>query len=655
MVDELTKTDKLIKADKSKAGARLPDEGELIEIGQWYWVKDEKEGDWIGCIVHVGSNFVSVEGVDQSSQRFHLEGEFEKHCTRELDPRSYFQGKVNHYRKIVQEKLEKIKDITARLGIVPKEAIEHTTVHSRALSTLSGTDNVKNYKKSLIKAKDKDLPKLFGEVKEANSSIAMWLKAETIPMKASVEGLKEVVGEINDRIFNVSIYAGLTEIVRRVAEGEPASADEKLHIMQRRLYMDEECLMDYRHGGMEFRNIKKFDEWMAKPSNRDRLLPFPRCMAAFRVRRSDKQRTWDGTMMGVFILMNLKQADTLTYMYIRNGDQLYRMDCDLEFDSLIFPGRHEVDLSGPMMFRTSSFSDVEEIIPVREYDDKLKEHNARKRKEQEWKKKHRGKSSVHNPHSMWGEDSRMENWHPFNKSSVYYDEAKETIAKRVKYYNRIALIVQGLYDRSPVLNPHPPYQIWKPEGFGQAVKLVYDGTETIHYGEAPDFERYRLKGLSALKAGVITIGQDDYWAQKEAEKENARRDRSWRETRSYRHERYRPSGNPGPGYIAKIQEWQKRKRMATYKWIRERQSSDYYGGKRYGDPIPAKVAVPVARLFNVDAYTLGDFKQFFVDPRTRAQYLKWAPLLLAAEEYKVGNVKVEEEGISLRKVIKRKQ
>ena len=37
------------------------------------------------------------------------------------------------------------------------------------------------------------------------------------------------------------------------------------------------------------------------------------------------------------------------------------------------------------------------------------------------------------------------------------------------------------------------------------------------------------------------------------------------------------------------------------------------------------------------AYTPGDYRQFFADPRTRAEYLKWAPLLLEAEEWWAGN------------------
>jgi hypothetical protein len=35
----------------------------------------------------------------------------------------------------------------------------------------------------------------------------------------------------------------------------------------------------------------------------------------------------------------------------------------------------------------------------------------------------------------------------------------------------------------------------------------------------------------------------------------------------------------------------------------------------------------------VMGHKLGDFKQFYADPRTREQYLQWAPMLLSAEDY----------------------
>ena len=93
--------------------------------------------------------------------------------------------------------------------------------------------------------------------------------------------------------------------------------------------------------------------------------------------------------------------------------------------------------------------------------------------------------------------------------------------------------------------------------------------------------------------------------------------------------------------------WHPRSRKAVFAWYRERLRDDtghYFVpvGKRHGDPIRATITVPASELFNVSAYRTGDYKQFFQDHRTRAQYLQWAPMLIAAEEYWAGNAKVQE-------------
>ena len=81
---------------------------------------------------------------------------------------------------------------------------------------------------------------------------------------------------------------------------------------------------------MEFRSIERFDEWMAKPKNRDRLLPFPRCLLAMRVRRNQKHREC-ASISDAFVNIELSELDKTTFLFIRNGENLYRMNCDLEF------------------------------------------------------------------------------------------------------------------------------------------------------------------------------------------------------------------------------------------------------------------------------------------------------------------------------------
>lgn len=624
-------------ANNGNPAAPVPNDGPLIEVGQWYWVNGSDE-EWLGCVVEIGSNYAEFNGPSDGHSdhvaRVHLD-EVDKTCRQEADPEAVIGGKIAQYQGIVQAKLAKIREITARLGLTPSQKIgQAQPVASRALSVLSGTDNVKAYKRQLIRAKDTTLPDLFKEVEAAHSGMAAWMGAPALPIKAMSQGLKGCVEKIEDRVFNISLYAGLKEDVVEIAKGKPARADERIRLFQRRLYMDEECLLNYRHGGMEFKQIEEFDAWLAEPTNRDRVLPFPRCMVAFQVRREKKDRDWGGDIAQAFINIRLEDRDKLTFFYIRNGERLYRMDCEQDFDTLVFPSKDDLNLTEPMMAKEKC-GEIR-LLPQRSYDDIKRTHRRENAKLRAWKKAHPKKHWMDNPHRehTWCD---CNDWAPFDKSNLYFDEIQKSIEKRVQYYNRIALILQGLLDRSMVFHPHAPHRLWDPEGFERAVELVYDGANVLSHGAPPDFRAYQERCNRALKAGSVTIGQDAFWSEREAEKENARLDRGWRRV-NYRHTRFKPYGNPGPGYLGRVAAWSKRLRRATFKWNRKRQKSNWK--HEYGDPIPTSITVPADRLFNVDAYKPGDYKQFFEDPRTRAAYLKWAPMLLAAEEYHAGNLEV---------------
>jgi hypothetical protein len=77
-----------------------------------------------------------------------------------------------------------------------------------------------------------------------------------------------------------------------------------------------------------------------------------------------------------------------------------------------------------------------------------------------------------------------------------------------------------------------------------------------------------------------------------------------------------------------------RAKTCTYEWGRARRGADAWHNKT---PIAVSLTVPADRVLNVDAYTPGDYRIFFEDPRTRMEYLRWAPYLLEAEEYLAGN------------------
>lgn len=630
---------------------------EAINIGQWYWVKkvskDSKTGEtkiseWLGCVMHVGSNYVEIEGPSEhgsQSSRVHF-NIFHERTRPESDAESVIRGKVANLQAEATGYLEEVKRITASLGVSPQEAIEASgggsAGSSTALATLSKQVNVKDYENALKRAKQEQLPELFEKIKRTNDRMAKWMGASTLPMQAMTHRMKGVVGTIDDRIFNISLYAGLAESSLLVKDGEPAPFSEKLHVMQRRMYMDEECLVNYEAGGMEFKNIGEFDEWLCKSENLNRILPFPRCMVAMQVRRKVKDRSWDGTFLGVFVNIKADESDKFTYLYVRNGERVSCIASELEFDEKIFPDRDVFDVGEPMMvcIRTESRYRKNDLMPVREYDVLLAAEQERKIKRDKWEKGNPGIHWTHMPSELSYPIILPENWSPYNPSSVYFDDATAKIDREFKKYNRVAMIIQGLFDRSDVLHPHPPVKTWTPDGFAAAIDLVYDGSMTLHDGEAPDIDAYIERCNASIDENSVLIGQEYYWERREAKKECERRDNDYRyRDSSYRPETFRPYGNPGPGHLARPSKWMKRARSAVFTWYRERLREKWLHDDKY---ILCSIKVPASALFNASAYKPGDFRQFYTDPRTRAQYLKWAPMLLAAEDYHAGKREVQE-------------
>jgi hypothetical protein len=652
---------KLQKTDKPTTET-IPNEDDL-GVGQWYWVKDEdRDWDedkeeygeyysvdpWLGCITHIGSNYIKIESVGGGTSRIHFD-EFEDEIDRrELEPDAVIKGKVGYHQAEVNKLLGKIKQLTASLGITPRQELsEENEGPTQALAVAHGTEDIQAHKTALIQAKEKTLPDLFEKVEEQHKEMAKWMKAQLIPMQAEAYALQRSTKVIEDRIFTVELYAGLIEEVVKVKEGNPADNEEKLALYQRRHYMDEECLAQYEAGGMDYKNIEDFDGWMARKANFTRLLPSKRCIVAFRVRRNHKKR--DAVNLSDFLrIIHEREADMKTYLYLRNGEQLYRLSTGVDFGEQLFPDRSQSTLLGDERLWVKTFAgSVREVITQREFDHR-KARAAERRAEwkikmAEWEKKQAKKKKSEDRFWAPSEPDKFDElfgeFKECTPNSVYYDDVMKRIARAAIAHNRIAVLLQGLLDRSPVFHPHPPWQLWTAEGFTSGIKLVYDATRVLTPGDAPDFEAYRAKLTAQIGRDSLTLGQQDYWERLEAQKENDRRDRSWRHSGRDSVSHWAPYGNPGPGDIAKVVKYG-RKGHCTFEWERERTGDKWVrdpskSGYLMLDrgPLPARVTVPKEKLFNISAYTPGDFKIFFADPRTRADYLKWAPLLLAAEDH----------------------
>lgn len=643
-------------------------EGDSVNLGQWYWVKynnqntedsdQPRKGQWFGCVMEIGSNYFLLQSVAGGDERIHVNGFFTR-CTLEKDHRTIINGQVLQFKAAVEGHLGEIRELTARLGVAPTAETEQQG-ETRSLSTLNATDaDMKSYKKSLIKAKEKTLPDLFKKVEESNASLAKWLSADILSVKGKLGNLKEYVEIVEERIFHVELYAGLTEEIELIQDGKPAALSERLRLMQDRLYMDEECLIDYDAGGMEFKNIRQFDKWLLRPHNLAAILPFQRCVVAFQVRRKTKERDRCTTLSEAHIQFHLEQADKYTYLYLRNGEKVYRLTTTIDLREKLFPDVSEFDFNEPLMADTYN-GEVKGVIPVREYEARVKKKADTAAelaaKHAQWMKNNKekytkdGKTDTdyafwsphrHNPFSF-----NEHHYTPFNHSNVLYDDIKASIEADMKYYNRVVLILQGLLDRSPVFHPHPPAQLWKHDNFESLVHLVYDRDRALYAGAKPDFEVFRAQCNKALAVGSIVIGMKQAWKAKDAAKDKERTPIGYhRDGARYRYERY---SDPGPAFLTRVTNVKGDKVTIEYtkprqRSVRPNRYSPPATGMEAGDPMTATVTAHRSQVFNVSAYTPGDYKLFLADPRTRAEYLKWAPFLLGAEDFQAGKRKVGEK------------
>lgn len=640
-----------------------------VAVGQWYWLKctDKVAGkpvetEHFTCCTHVGSNFLRLEEPSEPrygrrTWRIHFD-HFWTQLRRELNPERVLAEKVAQAHGDSKALMTEIQALTQRLGLQSQTgrigiSAGKADPCNNALVILSGTNNLDAYKSALVKAKEETLPELFKRLENANAQVARWMSADVIGLEAALAPMRASLKEIDGKIFNITIYAGLTESAAMAREGAPADVDEPLRIMQSRLYMDEECLAKYEAGGMEFADIHAFDAWLTRDENFYRLFPWPRCAVAFRVRRYEKERQAE-TLSQAFINFSKMQADKKTFLYIRNGEQLWWIESDLDFGPNLFPDQAVFDPSRPLMAHRDRF-DKEDIITLDDFEVRSEQAAEAKRLHEQWvidnpiddyKAQNRGNSwGYTSPYQgdYGGNSWRIQGdrhfdpteWKPMDPSNVYFDDYLERQKAVFDSYNRIALVVQGLFDRSMCLHPHHPVQLWNPGSFARSVELIYDGQATLYSGEKPDIGAYLKKLNAQIGPNSVVIGQERKWLEREAARENDRRARNYN-CRGMNRDLvcYSPLGDPGPGYTTPITEWKPRTRKALFRWERETNTFDRF--TRDYTKARCSIEVEADSLFNVSAYKSGDFKQFFNDRRTRHEYLRWAPLLLAAEDYQAG-------------------
>lgn len=134
-------------------------------------------------------------------------------------------------------------------------------------------------------------------------------------------------------IYMIETFLGSNEQINTLIEGTNAPEEDPLYIYQEKLYMDEEMGI-WSNGGLDFKDLDKFDEWIAE--HYATYLYKAKSICAFQIRRHDKD--YSSNFLENIIL---NEENKKTYFLIRNGDNLYRLWSDIHIGEKLFPTKEE--------------------------------------------------------------------------------------------------------------------------------------------------------------------------------------------------------------------------------------------------------------------------------------------------------------------------
>jgi hypothetical protein len=271
------------------------------------------------------------------------------------------------------------------------------------------------------------------------------------PLKAELARLEEIS-------WTVDLYMGRDERVTLLRDGEPAPADTPIVIRQMVLAADEEALLLVEEGGIDYRRMGAFIEWVASdPAHMDRIIPDQKGVVVVVPTRQSRDYG-DG-----YHNVMADQANKRAHWLLRNGERLYLLITDekMNVGDRLLPARDEFSA----------------IFTKRD----------------------------------WKSDERV----PLTPGSTEWLDAEKLAGAVQRHYMRKMLVLQGLIDRSVVWRPLPAPHLNLLSVTSQDlgyVRLVQEGDMALGDGR-PRFREWQRALTGRLRPGmrVVLSTRCDAW------------------------------------------------------------------------------------------------------------------------------------------------
>lgn len=320
---------------------------------------------------------------------------------------------------------------------------------------------------------------LHEEIDTRQARLRKLMEAQMHAAYRALEPLKAQAKRIQEGITAITLYLGIEEGIETLRDGAPAPADTPVTLRQLVLSADQECLVAAELGGLDVNGLDDFFAWLlADDRHLDQILPEPKGIIALvpsRTPRHYGNDPWFNAAMA--------EANTTTFLLVRNGERVYAVFNDLVVGQRLFPAADEF----AALFQDS--------------------------------------------------------WHgPMEPGSMQWKLAEEKADSTRRHYMKVGLLLQGLVDRTTILHPLPAQGL---NLLDQAaiddgrVVLIPDAEDSLALGDGREpFKAWQARINANLRPGMRIIV---------ATRTEAFRSLAYgREDRRYGHPRLHPAGADAP-------------------------------------------------------------------------------------------------------------
>lgn len=292
-------------------------------------------------------------------------------------------------------------------------------------------------------------------ISKATSRAALYYDERSRAALAAVQPALMVASRLREHVDTMGLYVGTGVEATLLVDGASAPAADKLSLLQRRLFLDEELLMHLESGGADFKDVGKLGDAMrTDPSLVERIFGAPRAVVAMAARRNAKEYLHPSNkdFMENYAAVTKNLENRKSFLLVRDGQRVWLVDLPESLQNLtrLFPTPD--DLEAPYKKRGWFNEPPERIGP----------------------------------------------------ESLDYAKATEQYRQLAILYERVLLLLWGLNDRLGLFGPFAESGDYK--GFGdptlqqERFRLIFDDQMLLGEGK-PSYKKWLTARNANLRSG----------------------------------------------------------------------------------------------------------------------------------------------------------